>query len=193
VRKFATFALLIFGFAWLASGQTNVSSPSPLNLSQIAGTAAGTATAGVLKVGVVGNAGGAVDAATNAAAPANILWQVQAPSTATGVALTSSTKATLTASVNVKATAGNVYGVFAMNGAASTCWIQFINSATAGTLGTGVILSVPLPASTTQPIWLNPGPLALASFSSGIAVGIATTATGASACGTGGNVDVFYQ
>jgi hypothetical protein len=43
------------------------------DLSSVAGTATSTAAAGVLKVGVVGNAGAAVDAANNAAAPANVL------------------------------------------------------------------------------------------------------------------------
>jgi len=115
------------------------------------------------------------------------------PDVAAAVALSNSVKATLTTAVNVKASAGNVYGVFALNGAASTCWIQFINSAGAGTLGTGVIFSIPLPASTTQPVWVGPAPMALGNFSTGIAVGIATTATGSSACGTGGNLTVFYK
>jgi len=110
-----------------------------------------------------------------------------------GSALVPDSKATLTASVNVKATAGNVYGVFALNGAASTCWVQFINSATAGTLGTGVIFSVPLPASTTTPVYLPPTSFPLAQFTTGIAVGIATTPTGSAACGTGGNVVTFYK
>lgn len=43
------------------------------DLSSVAGTATSTAAAGVAKVGVVGNAGAAVDAANNAAAPANVL------------------------------------------------------------------------------------------------------------------------
>jgi len=115
------------------------------------------------------------------------------PDTASAVALSNATKATLTTSSNVKSSAGNVYGVFAINGAASTCWIQFINASGAGTLGTNVIFSIPLPASTTQPIWVGPTTLALANFSTGIAVGIATTATGSSGCGTGGNLTVFYK
>jgi hypothetical protein len=43
------------------------------NIAQIAGAAASTAAAGVLKVGAVGNAGAAFDAAQNALAPANPL------------------------------------------------------------------------------------------------------------------------
>ncbi len=126
--------------------------------------------------------------------PNSTAWLVQHNPVATsGNALTTAAKSAVTSSVNVKASAGNVYGVFALNGAASTCWIQFINSASAGTLGTAVILSIPLPASTTQPVYLQPAPFALANFAAGIAVGIATTATGSSACGTGGNLTVLYN
>jgi hypothetical protein len=43
------------------------------DLSSVAGTATGTAAAGVQKVGIVGNANAAIDAATSAAVPANAL------------------------------------------------------------------------------------------------------------------------
>lgn len=125
--------------------------------------------------------------------PSPTVASLPQPATLSSSAFSSSVQATLTASVNVKASAGNVYGVQALNGAASTCWVQFINSATAGTLGTGVIFSIPLPASTTQPVAVGPGDIALANFTAGIAVGIATTPTGAVACGTAGNLTVFYQ
>lgn len=115
------------------------------------------------------------------------------PVATSGAALTSANESGITASVNVKASAGNVFGGYALNGAASTCWIQFINSAGAGTLGTGVVFSIPLPASTTQPVTFGFGDMALSNFSTGIAVGIATTQTGSTACGTAGNVVVFYK
>jgi hypothetical protein len=115
------------------------------------------------------------------------------PAAGSPFSLTASSKSTVTSSVNVKASTGNVYGVFAINGAASTCWIQFINSAGAGTIGTGVIFAIPLPASTTQPVYVAPSPFALSNFSTGIAVGVATTATGAVACGAGANLTVWYQ
>jgi hypothetical protein len=110
---------------------------------------------------------------------------VNLPSTAAGASLSTKTVTTVTTGQNIKASAGNLYGVFALSGVATTCWIQFLNSASGGTLGTAVIFSVPLPASTTQPIWIQPGNFALANFTSGIAVGVSTTATGSSACGTG--------
>lgn len=56
------------------------------DLSSVAGTATATAAAGVPKVGIVGNAGAAVDAANNSAAPANVLSdgaQLQSGATAT--------------------------------------------------------------------------------------------------------------
>jgi hypothetical protein len=108
-------------------------------------------------------------------------------------AFSNSVQSALTTSVNIKASTGNVYGVSALNGAASSCWIQFINSATAGTLGTNVIFSIPLPASTTQPVQAGPNDIALGNFPAGIAVGIATTANGSTACGTAGQVTIFYN
>lgn len=44
-----------------------------VNLAQVAGATTSTAASGVIKVGVTGNAGAAVDAANNAAMPANAL------------------------------------------------------------------------------------------------------------------------
>jgi hypothetical protein len=55
--------------ATLAGGVT--SSKYQTNVAQIAGSTTSTAATGVQKVGIVGNAGAAVDAATNAAPPAN--------------------------------------------------------------------------------------------------------------------------
>lgn len=190
---FLAFVLVISATLISETQGLNISQPSPINVFQLGGSAVSTAASGVQKVGITGNAGAVVDAATNAAAPANVLWDVDSPSTAAGVALSSSTKTANTSSVNVKASAGNLYGVIALSGVSTTCWLQFINSASAGTLGTAVILSIPLPASTTQPLWITPGSLALANFSSGIAVGTSTTATGSTACGTGSTVDVFFH
>lgn len=177
--------VLILASAVYLSAQTNVSSPQTIVLG------AGSAVIGH----VINDAGSAIigKAGIDQTTPGTTNAVEAIPDTAAAVAFSNSTKATLTTSVNVKASAGNVYGVFALNGAASTCWIQFINNASTGTLGTGVIFSVPLPASTTQPVWVGPAPQALANFSTGIAVGIATTAMGSSACGTGGNITVFYK
>jgi len=101
-------------------------------------------------------------------------------------------KTNVTASVNVKASFGNLYGLYVLNGAASTCYVQVINSASAGTIGTNVVAAFPLPASTTTPVYLPFEP-PVGGFTNGIAVGIATTANGSTPCGTGGNVTVLYQ
>lgn len=99
--------------------------------------------------------------------------------------------ATVTASVNVKASAGNLYGFGVVHGAASVCWLQCVNSATAGTLGTAVIFQVTIPASGS--IYQPPGSIPLANGSSGIACGIASAVNGASACGTAGNIAIYYK
>lgn len=135
---------------------------------------------------IVGNSGTSLDGTT-----AGILDFYQRPSTSANVALSNAVKLTVTSSVNVKASAGNVYGVSANNGAAAVCWVQFINSAGAGTLGTGVIFSVVMPTSGT--VTIPPGALALGNFSTGIAVGIASATNSSTACGTAGNLTVFYQ
>jgi hypothetical protein len=60
-----------------------------IDVSSVAGTTAGTAASGVLKVGVVGSAGAAMDAATGAAVPANGIYNgvraaIANPTNATG-------------------------------------------------------------------------------------------------------------
>lgn len=103
----------------------------------------------------------------------------------------SAISASVTNSVNVKASPGSVYGFSIANGAATVCYAQFINSAGAGTLGTGVVFAIALPGSSVvnfPPDWYS-----LGNFSAGIAVGIATTPNTNSACGTAGNVTTFYK
>lgn len=113
------------------------------------------------------------------------------PDTASAVALTPSAKATLTTAVVVKASAGNVYGFSVTNGAASVCWIEFMNASASPVLGTAAIFSVALPASGT--VNMGPGDFALANFSTGISVGIATLVNGSTACGTAGNATIFFK
>jgi hypothetical protein len=56
-----------------ANQGTANATPWNMNLAQVAGTTTVTAAAGVQRVGIVGNANAAFDAANNAAAPANVL------------------------------------------------------------------------------------------------------------------------
>ncbi|PWT75514.1 MAG: hypothetical protein C5B59_08525 [Bacteroidetes bacterium] len=67
---------------------TQGTSPWVNNISQIAGASVATAASGVQKVGVVGNAGAAFDAATNAAPPANAIQVGGVASTALPSAFT---------------------------------------------------------------------------------------------------------
>lgn len=136
-----------------------------------------------------GGAGVSVRAVTKISTAAPAI----APGAAAITALSTSTKAALTTAVVVKASSGNLYGAYALNGAASTCWLQFLNASASPALGTSVILAVPLPASATQPVYIVPTEIALANFTTGISVGIATTAAGSTACGTGGNVVIEYE
>jgi len=149
----------------LAAPQLNVSQPSPVNVSQVGGTA-------------IAQLSGASE-------------HLIIPTTNSAVGLTATVKATLTTAVVVKASAGNLYGVLATNGAASVCWVQFLNTASSPALGTNVVFAVPLPVSGV--VAAPPGALSMSNFSTGISIGISTTATGSSACGTAGNVTVFYD
>jgi hypothetical protein len=162
--------------------KTAANSISCVLASDALGSAAGTPSFvrlsnGTSAIGVDGTAGA--------------LYVENQPTSGTQVALSSSGKATLTTSVNVKASAGNLYGFSAVNGAATVCWLQCVDSAGAGTLGTAVIFQAALPASGT--LSFPPGAIALANGASGIACGIASAVNGASACGTAGNVTLYYK
>lgn len=112
-------------------------------------------------------------------------------STDSSIGLSSSSKATVTSSVNVKASAGNVYGVFFLNGAVSGCWIELINSSGAGTLGSAVITNIPMASGGTQLLTFSPP---IGGFTSGIAVGSASASGGSSACGTAATgITILYK
>src|SRR5580704_18783655 len=135
-RAIATVALCILAAVFVSRGQVNTSQPAPMNVSQVGGAAISTAASGVAKVGTVGNAGGAYDAATNGAAPANVLWHVQAPSTASGVAPTLKFINASGAAANVKASAGNLYAFCLTNETAAVEYAEFFNTASTPSLGT---------------------------------------------------------
>lgn len=117
----------------------------------------------------------------------------EAPVATTNVTGFSNASISATASVGIKASAGNLYGFVANNGQATACFLQCVNSATAGTLGTAPIISFPLALATgtTQTVVISPIPLA--NFSTGIACGFSTVAGGASACGTASTATILYK
>jgi hypothetical protein len=169
----------------LDSGTTAVTQATGTNLHTVidsGSTVVTQSTAANLLVSVGGN----LPAGTNVIGGLSPSALTTASVTATSLSTTTSTTGT-----NVKAGSGNLYGLYALNGVASTCWVQFMNSASTGTLGTLPILSVPLPASTTQPIWI---PLYYpVFFSNGIAIGTSTLNNGTVACGTATAVTVFFK
>ncbi len=98
----------------------------------------------------------------------------------------------LTTSVNVKATAGQLYGYTISNPNTSVAYVEYYNTTTTpGTIGstTNLILEVMLPAGATANVFFDTG----VSFSSGIAVAVATTATGSVAPSIGLTITTIYM
>jgi hypothetical protein len=160
------------------------------DLSSVAGTTTVTAAAGVQKVGLVGNAAATLDGAVNGAAPTNMVWTGSAPSTAASASVSVGLAASLTV-LNIKASAGNVYGCTVVNKVASVIYLQFYNTASTPTLGTGVIWWIPIPVSGT--VIIPPGTYALKNHTTGIAIGAAISPTGAVAPGTAPDVLIWFE
>jgi hypothetical protein len=152
-----------------AAADTNFSQPVPFNLTQVAGTAPVTA--------------GTVD-------------HMLKPDTAAAHAVATATvKTSVTTAVVVKSSAGNLYGWAAQNGAtAADCFVEFINASSSPSLGTAAVFSVQMTefaaAAQQNAFYMLPVPI---NFSTGISVGFATTFNGSSACGTAGNITIFYN
>jgi hypothetical protein len=100
-------------------------------------------------------------------------------------------KPTLFSSLSVavaKASAGKVFEATVTNPNGSPIFLQVYNQATTPTLGSGVTASYSCPANSTQRILL-PTPLIC---SSGIGLGVATTANGGSAPATAPTVSLYF-
>jgi hypothetical protein len=111
---------------------------------------------------------------------------------ATTAAVGTSTGATdVNTTANIKASAGNVYGVSCVNNNASACFLQFYNTAGSPTCGTSVVWSLALPTSGTLNI--PPGAMPIANHATGIGVCMGTTRTGATACTTANSCTIFYK
>lgn len=167
----------------------NISQPSPVTVAT-ALPAGGNAIGGVTQSGTwtlqPGNT------------PNTTPWLINDfTGTAAGIApTTANSKLAVTTAVNVTGAAGNLYGWSAQNGSTTTtCFLQLIDKAATPTLGTLAVFSVQLPelaATAGQPggFVMLPKPI---HFALGINVGFATTYNGSSACGTAGNVTLFYD
>jgi hypothetical protein len=116
--------------------------------------------------------------------------QVAIPFTSGG--LTTAISQALTTTINVKASAGQIYGYAYSNPNASVAYVEYYNTATTpGTIGatTNLVYEMMIPAGAAANVSL---PIGIA-CSSGIAVAVATTATGAVAPGTGLTITTFYK
>lgn len=152
-------------------------------------TTVGTVTT-VSAARIVGNTGATMDAAIGGAAPTNAQWHTNAPATASAAACTTGNAASLTV-LNIKASAGNVYGVTVVNKTASVIYLQFYNTAGTPTLGTSVISWIPIAASAT--LVIPPGALALASYATGIGIGASTTPTSTGTPATAPDVTIWFK
>jgi hypothetical protein len=94
----------------------------------------------------------------------------------------SPTRVAVTAAVNVKAVPTRLLAAVLTNDTAAIAYVQFIDSAGAGVLGTGVVFEVKLAIGQSVPLFF--GDVGIA-FAAGIAVGAATAAGGAVAAGAG--------
>jgi hypothetical protein len=95
----------------------------------------------------------------------------------------------------IKASAGNLYALFATNQVAAVTWLCFYNKTTAPVLGTDTpAFALPIPAGAgTGILTIPPGAIALASFATGIAWAAATTPAGAAAPATAPTGMCFYK
>ena len=204
------------------TGTFNIQSNASVNLNEYAGTAlTGTVTAygtaptgnvfgvnayvtntvavsqsGTWNIGTVTTVSTvtAVTAITNALpAGTNLLGSVNiAPATSGGCS--TAVSQALTTTINVKASAGQLYGYTLSNPNASVVYVTFYNTATTpGTIGatTNLVLEIMIPAGSTANVSF-PDSAAIA-FSSGIAIAVATTATGNTAPATGITTTTIYK
>jgi len=138
---------------------------------------------------VLGNAGATLDAAVGTM-PTNNQAAINVPSTDANAACSIKNAAALTV-VNVKASAGNVYGITVVNKTASVIYLQFYNTAGTPTLGTSVVWWIPIAASAT--LVIAPNALALGNFATGIGIGASTTPTSTGTPATAPDVSVWYK
>lgn len=97
----------------------------------------------------------------------------------------------LTTKAQVKTVPGGLFGYAVYNPNASAVWVEWYDSKVSPTLGStaGLIFQVAVPAGGTLNIEFANG----INFNSGIWVGVATTANGATAPATGLTVTTVYR
>lgn len=157
-----------------------------INLTQVAGNALGTTSNFGTSPGAVAVMG--VNAfVTNAASIGTPV-----PSSSSTVAFTQYHNSSGAAG-NIKASAGNLYGMILGNSGTVNCWLQLFNNAGTPTAGTSVVDSIMVQAGVTIVVPANT--LAYKNFTTGIAYAGATTDSGATTtgCTTSFSVSAYYN
>ncbi len=140
---------------------------------------------------------GDVDVASIAAGTNTIGGFTPRPETANGLSVHRSIDLDEGTLEVVKASPGQVYGMWVTNTATATRWIKFYD-ATSGTYGTGTpLITIGIPGNTSDDIAGNfgPGGMGLA-FATGICVGAGTGVADADTGAPGANdviVNIFYK
>lgn len=164
------------------TGTFNIQSNASVNVSQIAGTAAsvntGNADAGTQRVVV----------ATNQPA----IPVTQSPTTSGGLSVYRNIDLGATG-VNIKSSAGQVYGWYIFNNATSTRYIKLYDKATTPTVGTDTpVMTLGIPGSSAANVSFTNG----VAFSAGIGIGATTAVADASVAAPGTNdlvVNINYK
>lgn len=114
-----------------------------------------------------------------------------APGTGSGVAF-SRYHSSSAAAANVKASAGNLYGLVLGNSGTVPCWVQIFNTAGTPTAGSSVVDSYFVQAGVT--VVVPASTFALTNYGTGIAAAGATTDSGATTtgCTTTLSVTAYY-
>lgn len=157
----------------------------PVNLADVGGTALATGTYGTAPGAVAAlNANVFVTNASSIGTPA--------PSTSSSNAFTLKHSSSA-AAANVKASAGNLYGLVLGNSGTVPCWLQLFNNSGTPTAGSSVIDSIMVQAGLT--VVVPAAELGWENFSTGIAFAGATTDSGGTTtgCTTTFSVSAYYD
>jgi hypothetical protein len=94
--------------------------------------------------------------------------------------------------VSIKASAGQLYGWYIYNAAATVRYVKFYNKATAATVGTDTpVLTLPLPATSGANVEFSQGIAFATGIAAGATTGVADNSTGAPAANDV-QINVFY-
>lgn len=162
---------------------TQASGPWTVNLTQMSSTGLGTPVAyGSTPTG---------NAVSVNAFVTNSLSATFAPSSSSGQALTRYHAASA-AAANIKASAGNLYGLVLGNNGTVPCWLQLMNTSGTPTAGTSVVDSYMVQAGLT--VVVPASGLGLENFATGIGAAGATADSGATTtgCTTTFSVTAYY-